>query len=73
MEVVATLFEISKALAAFLDIPLALFPTVAPLMTMSSRIAKTYKGDGEAPEVMLAATVVICLKLIYGGFEGNDA
>ena len=69
----AVLFEISKALAGFLNIRLAHFPTATPLMTMSSRTAKTRKGDGEAAEVMLAATVVICLKLIYGGFEGNDA
>ena len=71
---VAVLFRISKALAGFLDIPLTLHASLAPRPTQRARRTPgMHKGDNEPPELSLAATVVICLKMVYGELSGKEA
>lgn len=71
--VVAVLFDISKILAGYLDIPLTLHASLAPGMVQRRRRTPgMHKGDNVPTEVSLAATVTICLKLIYGELAGNE-
>lgn len=58
---------VSKALANYLELPLTLNPALAsPVLRETSKDPLSHKSDNVPPEVALAATVVIALKMIYG-------
>ncbi|KAI5124915.1 hypothetical protein M0805_007343 [Coniferiporia weirii] len=62
-----SLYALSKALARYLELPLALNSAMAlPMLGKTSVDPASNKSDNVPPEVALVATVIIALKLIYG-------
>ncbi|CAK5275525.1 unnamed protein product [Mycena citricolor] len=63
----ATLYRLSKRLAAVLSLPLVLHRSLAPKLTQfKAWDPATHRFDSVAPEVAFLATSVIVLKMVYG-------
>lgn len=64
---VATLYRLTKRLAAVLSLPLTLHHSLAPrLQRRRMRDPETHKKDNVAPEVAFLSVAIIVLKMVYG-------
>ena len=63
----ATFYILAKKVARVLSVPLMLHRTLAsPLQQVKKKDPVWHKFDNAVPEVCLAATVIVVLKLVYG-------
>lgn len=63
----ATIYILAKKVARVLSVPLMLHRTLAsPLQQIKKKDPVWHKFDNAVPEVCLAATVIVVLKLVYG-------
>ena len=64
------MYEQSVKLADVLDIPLTLHFTLNPLLETHRRYDPSrHEGDDEAPEVSLAAVLIVAMKMNYRNGE----
>lgn len=63
----AVVYEQAKKIAVALSLPMTLHHTLTfPLGKMKSYDSLKYEGDHGPPELLLAAVVIIVLKMYYG-------
>ncbi|THH19848.1 hypothetical protein EW146_g1408 [Bondarzewia mesenterica] len=61
------LYSLTKIVARVLNLPLTLHHTLAPgLLKIRKRDPESHKYDDVPPEVALAASVIVVLKMVYG-------